>query len=85
MWKNRSHTRWRTWTWSTLPSSNCAALTMWAFSTSVWLFQNRVAWEKWSLNDSLRSRTFCPVICSGKLRNPSGLDIGHPRPRLFGS
>jgi hypothetical protein len=37
---------------------------MCAFSASDWLFQNRVAWLKWSRKLSLRSRIFWPSIFS---------------------
>ncbi len=46
---------------STLPSSKRSAWTMCCFSGSDWLFQNSVAWLKWSKKFSLRSRTFVPV------------------------
>ncbi len=38
---------------------------MCSFSGPLMLFQNSVAWEKWSPKDSLRLRILCPSTRSG--------------------
>src|SRR4029077_16434714 len=69
-------------------SSNEKAAAMWSFSQSLMLFQNCVAWLKWSLKLGLRSRTLVPgaslSVADRKAAAAPGWGIGQPPPRLLG-
>ncbi len=61
---NKSTIRCRISLCSTLPNSKWAADTRWSCWGSDRLFQNRVAWLKWSWKLSLRFRILCPSTFS---------------------
>ena len=78
----------RTTSSATWFSSKAKAAAIWFFSQSLMLFQNWVAWLKWSLKLGLRSRTFGPAgSLTATERNAAaaaGECIGQPPPRLLG-
>ncbi len=75
----------RTSGWTHLPSSKEKAATMWSRSGAVMLFQNIVAWVKWSSKDWGRSRTTVPATGRGTCRKPaSPAWKGQPEPSELG-
>jgi hypothetical protein len=73
---------------STFDSSNWKAAMMCSFSAALWLFQNSVAWLKWSSKLGLRRRILGDSISSAKLwkpPSPPSTRNSEPLPSVLGS